>query len=112
MSVAIVSRRLAKPVRGLPSGRRVSECRSLSMAFRRLAGIIENMGSAYWRVEFIRPVTAGDDRCVLLHGQLEETVGPMTIEMAEAWIDRFDNQQAAEEGSKASKNATASAGKV
>jgi hypothetical protein len=31
------------------------------------------------------------ERCVLLHGQLDETVGPLTIEMAEAWIDRFDN---------------------
>jgi hypothetical protein len=48
------------------------------------------MGSGYWRVEFIRPEEADGDRCVLLHGQLEETVGPMTIAMAEAWIDRFD----------------------
>jgi len=63
---------------------------------------MENMGSGYWRAEFIRPET-GDDRCVLLHGQLEETVGPMTIEMAEAWIDRFDNGQAAEEPAKAAK---------
>ena len=51
------------------------------------------MGSGYWRVEFIQPSEAGDGRCVLLHGQLEEIVGPMTMEMAEAWIDRFDNQQ-------------------
>ena len=51
------------------------------------------MGSGYWRVEFIQPSEAGDDRCVLLHGQLEEIVGPMTMAMAEAWIDRFDNQQ-------------------
>jgi hypothetical protein len=50
------------------------------------------MGSGYWRVEFIS-TKPGDDRCVLLHGQLEETVGPMTMEMAEAWIDRFDNQE-------------------
>ena len=52
------------------------------------------MGSNYWRVEFIQPAKSGDDRCVMLHGQLEEIVGPMTIELAEAWIDRFDNQRA------------------
>jgi hypothetical protein len=61
------------------------------------------MGSGYWRVEFIRPAKSGDDRCVYLHGQLEETVGPMTIEMAEAWIDRFDNRQGDEEPAKAAK---------
>jgi len=54
------------------------------------------MGSGYWRVEFIRPAKGDGDRCVLLHGQLDETVGPMTIEMAEAWIDRFDNSAPAE----------------
>ena len=54
------------------------------------------MGSGYWRVEFIRPAMGDDDRCVLLHGQLDETVGPMTIEMAEAWIDRFDNRAPSE----------------
>jgi hypothetical protein len=54
---------------------------------------MKEMGSGYWRVEFIQPSKDGDDRCVLLHGQLEEVVGPMTMEMAEAWIDRFDNQQ-------------------
>jgi hypothetical protein len=55
-----------------------------------------HMGSGYWRVEFLRPAK-GDDRCVQLHGQLDEVVGPMSIEMAEAWIDRFDIQQPAEE---------------
>ena len=63
------------------------------------------MGSGYWRVEFIRPAEAGDDRCVFLHGQLDETVGPMTIEMAEAWIDRFDNHQAPLESAQAAKDA-------
>ena len=57
------------------------------------------MGSGYWKVEFIRPAMGDDDRCVLLHGQLDETVGPMTIEMAEAWIDRFDNRSPTEDHS-------------
>ena len=56
-----------------------------------------NMESGYWRVEFLRPAKGKGDRCVQLHGQLEEVVGPMSIEMAEAWIDRFDNQHPAKE---------------
>jgi hypothetical protein len=28
-----------------------------------------------------------------LYGQEEEIVGPMTIELAEAWIDYFDNRR-------------------
>ena len=67
---------------------------------------MENMGSGYWRVEFIRPAESDDDRCVLLHGQLEEIVGPMTIDMAEAWIDRFDGQASvAAKSDKGSKSA-------
>jgi hypothetical protein len=57
------------------------------------------MGSSYWRVELIKPEEPGDNRCVMLHGQLEEIVGPMTLEMAEAWMDQFDNRQAAQQGS-------------
>ena len=54
------------------------------------------MESSYWRVEFIQPAP-GDDRCVMLRGQLDEIVGPMTMELAEAWMDHFDNRRAAEE---------------
>jgi hypothetical protein len=49
------------------------------------------MESGYWRVEFIQPAP-GDDRCVMLRGQLDEVVGPLTMELAEAWIDQFDNR--------------------
>ena len=54
------------------------------------------MESGYWRVEFIQPAL-GDDRCVMLRGQLDEIVGPLTMELAEAWMDHFDNRRAAEE---------------
>ena len=53
------------------------------------------MESGYWRVEFIEPAP-GDDRCVMLRGQLDEIVGPLTIELAEVWMDQFDNRRAAE----------------
>ncbi len=85
-------------------------CRPLRMAFWDLAEIIGSMGSGYWQVEFIRPAKSGDDRCVLLHGRLEETVGPMTIAMAEAWIDRFDTPAA--ETAKSATSPAADAPKV
>ena len=93
---------MSPPFRG-----RAGRCRRTRMAFWGLNEIMGSMGSGYWRVEFIRPAKSGDDRCVLLHGQLDETVGPMTIEMAEAWIDRFDTP--ATEGTKPAKAATSSA---
>jgi hypothetical protein len=44
-----------------------------------------------WRVEFIQPAIPGDDQCVMLYGLYGEIVGPMTTQLAEAWIDHFDN---------------------
>jgi hypothetical protein len=44
-----------------------------------------------WRVEFIQPVTPHDDRCIMLYGREGEIVGPLTMQLAEAWIDHFDN---------------------
>ena len=52
---------------------------------------------AYWRVEFIRPVAPNDDRCVMLFGDHGEIVGPLTIELAEAWMDHFDSRGKASE---------------
>ena len=48
----------------------------------------------YWRVEFIQPTNPDDDRYVMLYGDEGEIVGPMTRQLAEAWMDRFDNQNA------------------
>jgi len=44
----------------------------------------------YWRIEFIQPSNPGDDRCVMLYGLGSEIVGPLTMQLAEAWIDHFD----------------------
>jgi hypothetical protein len=52
------------------------------------------MSDAYWRVELVKPDKPGDDRCVMLHGAEEEIVGPMSLELAEAWIDFFENRRA------------------
>jgi hypothetical protein len=52
------------------------------------------MSEAYWRVELVKPEKRGDDRCVMLHGAEEEIVGPMSLELAEAWIDFFENRRA------------------
>ena len=46
----------------------------------------------YWRVEFIQPTLPGDDRNVMLHGIEGEIVGPMTWQLAEAWMDWFDTR--------------------
>jgi hypothetical protein len=46
-----------------------------------------------WRVVFIQPSTPDDDRCVMLYGLNGEIVGPLTLELAEAWMDRFDNER-------------------
>jgi hypothetical protein len=50
------------------------------------------MADAYWRLEYVRTAD-GDDRCVMLYGAEDEVVGPMTLELAEAWIDYFDNRR-------------------
>jgi hypothetical protein len=44
-----------------------------------------------WRVEFIQPAFPGDGRCIMLYGREGEIVGPLTMEIAEAWMDHFDN---------------------
>ena len=43
----------------------------------------------YWRIEIIEPDDPDDDRCIFLHGDQGEIVGPLTIDLAQAWIDHF-----------------------
>ena len=43
----------------------------------------------YWRIEIVQPEDPADERCILLHGEQGEIVGPLTIELAQAWIDHF-----------------------
>lgn len=64
------------------------------MDFFQESATILTMSDAYWRVELVKSAKPGDDRCVLLHGAEEEIVGPMSLELAEAWIDFFENRRA------------------
>ena len=50
-------------------------------------------GEAAWIVHFIQPAEPDDDRCVMLYGRFGEIVGPMTMPLAEAWMDEFDNSR-------------------
>jgi hypothetical protein len=43
----------------------------------------------YWEIELIEPDDPDDPRYVILHGEDGEIVGPFTVAMAQAWIDRF-----------------------
>ena len=52
---------------------------------------VDRDGDCDWRVEFIRPPIPGDDRCIMLYGSDGETVGPLSMPLAEAWIDYCDN---------------------
>ena len=45
--------------------------------------------ASYWQVQFVEPEDPDDDRYVLLHGEEGEVVGPMTMALAEAWMDYF-----------------------
>ena len=53
------------------------------------------MERCYWKMTFIQPADPDDDRCVMLYGEMEEIVGPLTLELAEAWMAQFDNRQTA-----------------
>jgi hypothetical protein len=46
---------------------------------------------SYWRVDFIQPATAHDNRCIMLYGEQGEIVGPLTNVSAELWMSYFDN---------------------
>jgi hypothetical protein len=50
---------------------------------------------SYWRVDFIQPAVPNDKRCIMLYGEFGEIVGPLTMELAEAWLCRFDIQRTA-----------------
>jgi hypothetical protein len=51
------------------------------------------MSHLYWSVEIIEPDDPEDNRCIMLRGDLGEVVGPMTIELAQKWIDYFDDSR-------------------
>jgi hypothetical protein len=49
------------------------------------------MSGNYWRMIFIQPSPPESGRCVMLYGELDEIVGPLTVELAEAWMYRFQS---------------------
>ena len=46
-------------------------------------------GIGTWRIEFIQPAIPGSD----LFGLEGEIVGPMTMQLAEEWIDHFNDDR-------------------
>jgi len=44
----------------------------------------------YWRVEIFEPHDPDDDHYIMLHGDEGEIVGPMTLHLAQAWLDCYD----------------------
>ena len=42
----------------------------------------------YWTMQFIEPANPDDDCYVMLHGDEGETLGPMTMRLAEQWLQR------------------------
>jgi hypothetical protein len=55
-----------------------------------MSGRIDYAKAYYWRVEFIEPSDPEDDRYVMLHGDEGEVVGPLTMSLAETWMNRFN----------------------
>jgi hypothetical protein len=44
----------------------------------------------YWTMQFIEPVNPDDDCYVMLHGDEGEVFGPMTMRVAEQWLQRLN----------------------
>ena len=56
------------------------------------------MSGNYWRMIFIHPTPPESGRSVMLYGEMDEIVGPMTVELAEAWMSRFQTTSPCEKG--------------
>jgi len=52
----------------------------------------------YWRIELVEPDDPEDDRYVVLHGEEGETIGPLTVEHAQTWLDHFSRVRACQSG--------------
>ena len=44
----------------------------------------------YWTMQFIEPANPDDDCYVMLHGDEGETLGPMTMRLAEQCLQRLN----------------------
>lgn len=43
----------------------------------------------YWRMQLLEPRDEDESQYVMLYGEEGEIVGPLTMALAEAWIDHF-----------------------
>jgi hypothetical protein len=48
----------------------------------------------YWSIQLIEPDDPDDDHYVLLHGEEGETIGPLTVALAQTWIDQLSRRDA------------------
>jgi len=44
----------------------------------------------YWTMQFTEPANPDDDCYVMLHGDDGEVLGPMTMHVAEQWLQRLN----------------------
>jgi hypothetical protein len=49
----------------------------------------------YWTMQFIEPANPDDDCYVMLHGDEGEVLGPMTMRLADLWLQRLNASPAA-----------------
>jgi hypothetical protein len=77
-------------VHGMPLA--ISASPTLNLPTRELL----RMSGNYWRMIFIQPSPPDSSRCVMLYGEMDEIVGPLTVELAEAWMSRFQNSSPGE----------------
>jgi hypothetical protein len=48
----------------------------------------------YWSIQIIEPDDPDDDRYVVLHGEDGEVIGPLTVALAQTWIDQLSHKEA------------------
>ena len=44
----------------------------------------------YWTMQFIEPANPDDDCYVMLHGDDGEVLGPMTMQLADQWLEQLN----------------------
>jgi hypothetical protein len=46
----------------------------------------------YWQMDFVEPSDPDDDRYVVLYGEEGEVVGPLTVALAQTWMEHFSSR--------------------
>jgi len=46
----------------------------------------------YWQTDYVEPSDPDDDRYVVLHGEEGEVVGPLTVALAQAWMEHSSSR--------------------